>query len=248
MNRRTVLFAVPVTLAALALPNARAGLAGAQERPSADVVAARVQQFYDRTRTIQARFQQNFWNRVYDRTQTSRGRVAIRRPGEIRFDYEQPNGKVLVSSGGEWTMYEPGEGSSAGQYARGSSAAASQSAFGFLMGTADLRRFRRSLLPARSSDPQHTDALELRPRRDDPHYRRIRVYVDNRPESLGVVRRVSIEDHDGNWNVFDFVDIQFNRDLGAELFRFTPPAGAREIGGAAPRAEAPRPASAPLVE
>src|SRR5690606_8539590 len=139
------------------------------------------------------------------------------------------------------------EGGSAGQYARGSSAAASQSAFGFLMGTADLRRFHRTLLPARSSDPAHTDALELRPRRDDPHYRRIRVYVDNQPSSLGVVRRVSIEDHDGNWTTFDFTDIQFNRELGADLFRFTPPRGAREIGGA-PRAEGPRPESAPVIE
>ena len=109
MNRRTVLFAVPVTIASLAVPGiGRGGRAGAQDRVTADVVAARVQQFYDRTRTIQARFQQNFWSRVYSRTQTSRGRVAIRRPGEIRFDYEQPNGKVLGSSGGEWTMYAPG--------------------------------------------------------------------------------------------------------------------------------------------
>ncbi|UJR86858.1 LolA family protein [Sandaracinus amylolyticus] len=246
MNRRSVLFAVPVALATLALP--LQPHAGAQERVTADVVAARVQQFYEQTRTVQARFQQHFWNRVYARTQSSRGRVSIGRPGRIRFDYDQPSGKVLVSSDGEWTMYEPGDEGGAGQYARGSSAAASQSAFGFLMGTADLRQFRRSLRARASSDPPNTDALELTPRRADPHYRRIVVHVDNQPASLGVVRRVSIEDPDGNWNRFDFSELRFNREIGADTFRFTPPAGAREIGGGAARATGPRVESAPVIE
>ncbi|MDQ3036420.1 MAG: outer membrane lipoprotein carrier protein LolA [Myxococcota bacterium] len=245
----TAALATAALLASLALSPAPS--VGAQERVTADVVAARVQSFYDQTSTVQARFQQHFWNRVYQRTQSSAGRLSIQRPGKIRFDYEEPSGKVLVSDAGSWTMYEPGDDGAPGQYARGSSAAASQSAFGFLMGTADLGRYRRALRPATSSQPAHTDALELVPRRPDPHYRRIIVYVDNQPASLGVVRRVSIEDPDGNWNRFDFTDLRFNRGLDARLFTFTPPAGARDIG--APRAEASsRPgrttASAPTIE
>lgn len=224
----------------------------AQERPTADVVAARVQTFYEQTRTVQARFQQDFWNRIYDRTQSSAGRVAIERPGKIRFDYDRPSGKVLVSDAGAWTMYEPGDEGAPGQYARGSSAAASQSAFGFLMGTADLGQYRRTLLPRASSHPAHTDALELTPRRPDPNYRRIRLYVDDQPASLGVVRRVSIEDPDGNWNVFNFTELRFNRALAPGLFTFTPPEGAREIGAPRAAASAPRrgtrAASAPLIE
>ncbi len=227
MNRRQILLGASASMLAGALRPAQI-FAQQPAAPSAAVVAARVQAFYEQTRTVQASFAEHYWHRVQQRTQSSRGRITIERPGKIRFDYAQPAGKVLISDGAQWTMYEPEEGG-AGQYLRGSAAAASTSALGFLMGTARLTEFRRSLRPRSSGQPDHTDALELRPIRPDPHYVRVVVYVDDRPESAGVVRRVSIEDADGNWNRFDFADLRFNRELDARTFSFTPPAGAREI-------------------
>jgi len=232
---RVALFALALSALSAFAPSRPAR---AQAPVTADVVAARVQAFYDQTRTLQARFSQHFWNRVYGRTQSSRGRLSIRRPGQVRFDYAAPSGKVLVSDGRQWTMFEPIEGG-AGQYARGDAAAASTSALGFLMGTARITDFNRSLRAPSATQPAHTDALELRPRRPDPHFTRIVVYVDNDPSALGVVRRVSIEDADGNWNRFDFQELRFNREIGAETFRFVPPAGAREL-----TAPSPAPASA----
>ncbi len=204
----------------------------AQEETTADVVAARVQTFYDQNRTIEARFTQHFWNRVYARTDSSRGRLSIQRPGRIRFDYERPAGNVTVSNGTTWTLYTAEDN----QYASGDAARASTSALGFLMGTARLTDFRRSLRARSTTQPAGTDALELRPRRPDPHYVRLVVYVGNTAATLGAVVRVSIEDADGNWNRFDFAEFRFNRSLAADLFTFTPPAGAREITG--PRASA----------
>src|SRR5262249_28140408 len=119
-------------------------------------------------------------------------------------------------------------------------ARASTGALGFLMGTSQISDFEFSLRAPSSTQPPHTDALELRPRTPDPNYVRIVVYVDNQADALGVVRRVSIEDPDGNWNRFDFSELRFNRELDDAAFRFTPPAGAREITG-----PAASPASAP---
>lgn len=232
MNRRTFLAAAPAgaLLVSGLAPVLAPQSALAQTRVTADVVAARVQAFYEQTRTVQARFQQHYWHRVYQRTDSSSGQMSIQRPGRIRFDYRSPAGKVLVSDGTTWTMYLPPEaGEANGQYARGSSAAASTGALGFLMGTARLTDFRRALRAASASQPSNTDALDLLPRRPDPHFRRIVVYVDNQAASLGVVRRVSIEDPDGNWNRFDFSDLRFNRELPADTFTFTPPSGAREM-------------------
>lgn len=196
---------------------------------TAEVVAARVQAFYDQTRTVQARFQQSFWIRAHARTVSSRGSIVIQRPGRIRFDYAQPRGKVVVSTPEGFTYYEPGDDGGAGQFTRGTSDAAS-AALGFLTGTSRLDRdFRFSLRAPGGGAPAHTDALELRPRRADPHYRRIVLYVSNEANSLGVVRRVSIEDPDGNWNRFDFSELQFNRDVSASTFDFRPPAGAHEV-------------------
>lgn len=196
---------------------------------TAEEVAARVQRFYEQTRTVQARFQQHFWVRAHARTQSSRGTIVIQRPGRIRFDYAQPSGKVVVSTPEGFTYYEPGEDGAPGQFMRGDVDGAS-AALGFLTGTADLARdFRIALRAVGPGAPAHTDALELRPRRADPRYRRIVLYVDDRPATAGVVHRVSIEDPDGNWNRFDFSGFQFNRDVSPSSFEFQPPSNAREI-------------------
>jgi len=230
-------FALCAALAApLLVPNSPIGHAQHQPAPqaaapvTAAVVASRVQTFYDQTRAVEVRFEQHFWNRVYARTQSSRGQLLIQRPGRVRFNYDQPRGKVVVSTPAGFVFYEPNEDGTPGQFLRGSSADGASSALGFLSGTSRLDRdFRFSLRPNVAGQPADTDALELRPRRSDPHYRRIILYVDNRAASVGVVRRVAIEDPDGNWNRFDFSDPHFNRDLSASTFEYAPPAGAHEI-------------------
>jgi len=230
--------AIAVVVGAFVLPVESAKAQGVT-RVTAGVGAARVQAFYEQTRTVEARFQQHFWIRAYSRTQSSRGTIVIQRPGRIRFDYAQPQGKVVVSTPAGYVFFEPGEDGSPGQVMRGTTEGAS-SALGFLTGTARLDRdFRLALrAPGGAPAPENTDALELRPRRADPHFRRIVLYVSNSADTVGVVRRVSIEDPDGNWNRFDFSGFQFNRDVNASTFDYQAPTNAREItprgAGAAP--------------
>src|SRR5512141_245614 len=66
--------------------------------PDAAQVASWVQTFYDQTTSLEADFQQFFWTRVYDRTDSSRGQLRIARPGRIRFDYSEPSHKIIVGS------------------------------------------------------------------------------------------------------------------------------------------------------
>ncbi len=247
MNRssptlRPLALALALTLFAgpLAASELAPRVATAQEPVTAALVAARVQAFYEQTRTVQADFQQHFWIQAHGRTQSSRGALSIQRPGLIRFDYAEPRGKVVVSTPAGFIYYEPGEDGAPGQYTRGASEGAS-AALGFLTGTADLARdFRLSLRAPSAAAPAHTNALELRPRRPDPHFVRVVLYVDDRPDTLGVVRRVAIEDPDGNWNRFDFSNLRFNRELGASTFDFRPPQGAREISApSSPRLPGP---------
>ncbi|MFO0684672.1 MAG: outer membrane lipoprotein carrier protein LolA [Sandaracinus sp.] len=211
---------------------AHGGRAQAQDlapgHDDARTVASWVQSFYDSTTSVEADFQQFFWTRVYNRTDTSRGRLRISRPGRIRFDYSEPSGKVVVGSEGHFTYYEPGESGGAGQYYTGESDSTSR-ALGFLMGTSHLARDFRFELVTSSTAPEGTVCLELRPRAPDPHYRRVRLYVMARTGSIGVVQRVAIEDPDGNWNTFAFSGFHFNREVAAGTFDYTPPAGAREI-------------------
>jgi outer membrane lipoprotein carrier protein len=200
----------------------------AQDEVTAEVVAARVQSFYDRTPAVRVRFHQHYWSSAYHRTTTSRGTLSISRPGRIRFDYTSPNGKVVVSDGTRFTYYEPGEAGESGQYWRGD-ADGTSSGLGFLTGTSRLDRdYRLRLRDHSTGAPASTDELELRPRRADPHVQRIVLFVSNAPGTEGVVMRVSIQDHDDNWNRFDFSSFAFDA-IGESTFDYTPPEGAREI-------------------
>lgn len=229
MTSRTSVSLATLLVTALSLFGAEAR---AQEvdagAPTAEQVAASVQDFYDHTTSVEADFQQFFWTRVYSRTTSSRGRLRIARPGRIRFDYTEPTGKVVVGNGDSFVYFEPGDDGTAGQYYRATTDVASR-ALGFLTGTSRLDRDFTFALHASTTGPANTDCLELRPRAPDPHYTRIRLYVSRPAATRGVVMQVAIEDGDGNWNTFRFSGFHFNRELDAGTFDYTPPSGAREI-------------------
>ena len=85
-------------------------------RLDARAVAALVQSFYDQTTTMDAAFEQTQYTKVYDRTETARGRVVFKKPGKMRWDYAAPNGQVFVSDGRRLLVYQPpDEGETEGQ-------------------------------------------------------------------------------------------------------------------------------------
>jgi outer membrane lipoprotein carrier protein len=233
---------VSATVLSASLASAQPNPPQPQPQPRADAatVAAQVQTFYDQTRSVQARFHQTFVNKLYNRTDRSRGRVVFSKPGKMRWTYDAPNGKIIVSDGRQITIYEPGENGAAGQYwVQGMGDSQLTSALGFLTGTGRLERdFSFRLLDARRQGFPDGHVLELRPRRANPHYDRVLFYVDAAAATRGLVRRVLIIDAAGNRNRFDFTYARgaFNANIGADQFRFTPPTGSRRIpgSGAAP--------------
>jgi len=211
-------------LALVALPLTTAA---AQEPVTARRVAAEVQAFYDQTTTVRTAFTQAHYDHVYRRTTHSRGVLTVARPGKLRFDYLGGDGKVVVSDGQMLTFYEPGDDGGPGQYTRGAVRDDLSSALGFLTGQARLDRDFRFRLRDASEFDWSGHVLELRPVRAEPGYSRMFLFVD--PAAAGVVRRVIVQDHAGNLNRFDFQRTQFNDDVPAERFAFTPPSGARRI-------------------
>ncbi|MEZ4337238.1 MAG: outer membrane lipoprotein carrier protein LolA [Sandaracinaceae bacterium] len=221
--------AVPVaahSVGAQTPPQAPSGSA-----PTAATVAAWVETYYNRTSSMSARFTQRYVNRVYQRTQVSHGTVRFRRPGMMRFDYDAPNGKVVVSDGENLVVYEPpGDDQPRGQYFQQPIGDAQlPAALGFLMGTGSFTRdYRFRLLnPAQL----HFDGqiLELRPRRPNPHYTRILLFVDDNANAQGTIHRVVIIDHSNNQNRFDFTEQNHTTAVPESTFRWRPPANARRI-------------------
>ena len=205
-------------------------LAAPTANTNAHRVAAEVQAFYDQTDTFSARFTQTFYHGVYQRYQRSAGSFYFDKPGRMRFDYDSPNGKVIVSDGSQFTAYDPGEDGEAGQYVKAPVGDSSlPRAFGFLTGQGRiLDDYRVSLLDARRYR-WSGHVLELRPRTSDPRIRRILLYVDGDARRPGVVHRIRIDDHEGNRNKFEMRRMRFNRDLSNSRFTYSPPRNAHRI-------------------
>jgi outer membrane lipoprotein carrier protein len=202
----------------------------------ATLIANAVQAFYDQTKDLSASFYQTYVNKLYQRTDRSQGKVVFKKPGMMRWDYQQPNGKIIVSDGKALLVYEPGEGGESGQVVEAQIANSQlPQAMSFLMGTGRLSdnfTFRR-LDPEREGFPTG-DVLELKPKQPTPQYDRILFYVERTPALRGLVRRLLIIDAAGNRNRFDFSAFKFNANLAATQFAWRPPAGTRVLKNPTP--------------
>jgi outer membrane lipoprotein carrier protein len=222
--------ALAVALALVGAPTWAQPGAPATE-PDARIVAAAVQAFYEQTKDVSASFYQTYVNKLYQRTDRSSGKVVFKKPGKMRWDYDQPNGKVIVSNGSKLLVFEPGEAGDKGQVVEQQIGQAQlPQAMAFLMGTGRIEDdFTFRLLDARREGYPSGDVLELRPRQPTPHYDRILFYVERTAALRGLVRRLLIIDATGNRNRFDFSALKFNSSVGEQVFNWRPPEGTRRV-------------------
>jgi outer membrane lipoprotein carrier protein len=195
------------------------------------LIANAVQSFYDQTKDVSASFYQTYVNKLYQRTDRSQGKVVFKKPGMMRWDYQQPNGKIIVSDGKTLLVFEPGEAGEAGQLVEAQIANSQlPQAMSFLMGTGRLS----DNFTFRTLDPEREgfatgDVLELKPKQPTPQYDRILFYVERTPALRGLVRRLLIIDASGNRNRFDFSAFKFNSNPALAQFAWRPPAGTRVL-------------------
>ena len=80
----------------------------AQEKKpeSAATVVARVQKYYDATKDLRAKFEQQLESASRAPSKAS-GEVLLKKPGKMRWDYAKPDKKLMVSDGATLWVYEP---------------------------------------------------------------------------------------------------------------------------------------------
>jgi len=202
-----------------------------QAPPTAAQVAARVQRFYDQVPVVRMRFFQTYYVKLHQRYERSGGVVTFKKPGKMFWRYDAPNGKILVSDGTRIQLFEPGASAREPGQVVESAVADSElpQALSFLTGQGRLEeQYAFRLVDPRTQGftMPGGQVLELRPRRTNPNYERLLLYVDNG----SIVRRVLIIGHDGNRNRFDFSTIEVRNVAAPDSdFRWTPPAGTRRV-------------------
>jgi outer membrane lipoprotein carrier protein len=168
--------------------------------PEATALAQRVQGFYERTRDLEARFTQTYTYVSLGRSQVSKGRLRVKKPGMMRWDYESPAPKTVAVKGKRLVQYEPEENQAFVD--EKFDASAMSAAITFLVGTGDLsKEFDFSLDGA--------GGLVLRPKQPDPRVTSIVLVVG----PSGEVTETRVRDGSGNENRVAFEKIETNRGL-----------------------------------
>jgi outer membrane lipoprotein carrier protein len=163
-------------------------------------LAHKVQAFYERTRDLEARFQQTYTYAAFGRSQRSGGTLYVKKPGKLRWDYAEPAHKTIVVNGKRLVQYEP-EANQAYVDER-FDASAMSAAVTFLLGTGSLEK-------EFELGADDAGRLVLTPRKPDARVERVVLTVG--PQ--GEVTATKVVDGSGNVNELTFTAIRRNPGL-----------------------------------
>jgi outer membrane lipoprotein carrier protein len=177
-------------------------------------------------KAMRANFVQRRENPLLGSSLTSRGRLFQRKPDRFLLKFTEPDGDVIVSDGRYFWLYYPSVDSK--QVLRsptsedGAGAVDLQAQF---IGD-PLRRFTHKYEGRETFNGRNTHVLTLTPRDRNAGYRTLKVWIDAQDY---LVRRFLITEQTGALVEFQLTNLVVNPTLPDEIFRFTPPAGARVV-------------------
>ena len=176
----------------------------------------KIQEHHHALTDMKARFVQTYASAMLGRRVVERGTVAIKHPGRMRWEYEQPEKKTFVSDGKKSYFYVPADKQVMVQEATGDRGVALQ----LLSGRSDL-------LTEFQAMPAPGDAVRLIPRSGEAEVQEALVEAD----ASGRIRRLEIIDLQGNRSEFRFEDVKENVGLPDRLFQFEIPKGVEVVTG-----------------
>jgi len=215
----------PARQPAEAAPVAETSSAREARQADAATILRRASAAYAKVNTMAAEFTQRLQNRLLRTDARSRGRLYQRHPDRFLMRFEEPAGDVIVSDGRYFWVYYPSVDSlqvmRAPAGAQGSRGVDLRSQF---IGD-PIERFDATLDGREAVGGRDAHVLTLVPKQPQG-YQRLRIWVDERDH---LVRRFEITEENGNVRLIELHDLEINRPLDEELFRFTPPPNARIV-------------------
>jgi outer membrane lipoprotein carrier protein len=189
--------------------------------PTAAELAQSLQRKYDTIRDFSADFVHNYRSGALKKQVTERGRLLIKKPGKMRWEYTAPEPKLFVSDGVKIYSYIPQD-----KQVVVTSVPPDDTVSGpalFLAGKGNLLRdFTVSFAEVPSGMPPGTKALKLVPRKPQPDYDWIVLLIDQ--TTLGL-RGLMSADAQGGTSTFSFANLKENVNLADKEFAFQMPRG-----------------------
>jgi len=187
--------------------------------PPGQGVVERIQGFYEGTRALKGQFSQRV-ELAMGQVEEARGAFYLKRPGMMRWEYEQPERRLLVTNGNTLWAYTPTDRQVIVQDLK---TAVSSIPFDFLVGAG---RLTDQFVLRQVNLQGDSYRLVLIPRRADPHLSQMEMEVD---EATLYIRSLTIQDPYENRTVMRFSHVEVTKDLPADLFSFVPPPGVKVL-------------------
>jgi outer membrane lipoprotein carrier protein len=198
-----------------------AAVGGAAQELGADTVLARVQDRYERTSRLRARFRQETRVPGFDQVQTGEGQVWILKPGMMRWDYTTPERQTIIANGETLWIYLPEDRQVIRDHINHSLGTRTPALF--LAGQARLTDlFLVAATPIQGPGEGGLLQLELTPKGEALPYTRVYLGID--PSSY-LVKLVRVVDAAGHMTAMWFSDIDTEAAVAPSLFQFHVPPG-----------------------
>lgn len=195
------------------------------QQPDLQAILAKVDQRYDHMHTLEARFEETYSGAGATRTES--GTLLLKKPGRMRWNYEQPRPKLFLSDGKTAWFYVPGE-----QQVRRAPVKQLEdlrSPLRYLLGNAKLGKELENLSLVSGAKPADPGNVVIQ---GVPQGMEDRVADVQLEISLdGVINRIRIDERDGSTTEFRFLQQKENVQLNDSEFRFTPPPGVEVVEG-----------------
>jgi len=199
------LAALPL-LAALALP---------AQTPDVHALASRVDDHYNKLRSLRAGFTESYDGLGVHRSES--GTLLLLKPGRMRWDYSSPAGKLFLIDGKYAWSYT--RGAAQVQRIPAKQLDDLRSPLSFLLGRTKLEKELENL---QVKPGAHGDFLLTgQPKGQQNRIRQVRLAVT----ANGGITALEIEEQDGALTRFLFSSEQANAPAPDSAFRFTPPEG-----------------------
>jgi len=202
-----------------------ASLASAAAPPDVHVIAQKVDERYNRLRTLQAEFTESFRGAGMDRTES--GTLWLKKPGKMRWEYRSPVEKLFVSDGHDAWFYIPGDR----QVRRTAVKKLDdlRSPLAFLLGKIKLEKELQGLSLAADIPPKEPGNVVLRGVPKAMADRVNQVSLEITPDSH--IAGITIEEQDGSVTEYRFTQQKDDAQIAEGQFQFAPPPGVEVVDG-----------------
>ncbi len=188
-------------------------------------LAAKVDQHYDHMRTLEAKFTETYKGAGMNRTES--GTLRLKKPGRMRWDYDEPRPKLFLTDGSAAWFYVPGE-----QQARRTPVKQLEdlrSPLRYLLGKTKLEKELDGLSVAADVKPLNAGDVVLQGIPKGMRERVAQTSLEVTPD--GLISRIIVEELDGSVTEFRFLQQRENVEIPDQQFHFLPPPGVEVVAG-----------------